>query len=121
MTSAVDVKKAPQDGQTAGQITNLENVKVLLRPMTKDTLLLRLQNMDEKKSSVVELSGVLGRYKSVEELSLSANQKKQDMLQNKMNWNGMKLNDPSLLNTDFKDDGKVSLRPLEIRTFEVSL
>ena len=88
----------------------------------KGKYLLRFQNMDEGKtknlSTGVFKNSVHGVGK-VTEMSLTANQKKVDMIKNRMNWNGMKLNDESFVNTDYLNGETFALRPLEIRTFLV--
>ncbi len=47
-------------------------------------------------------------------MSLTANQKKSDMLDRKIQWNG---NEYTLFDKDFEVFSKVQLRALEIRTF----
>jgi hypothetical protein len=69
---------------------------------------------------------------SVLEMSLSFNQPKEEMIKNKLNWNGNIFNNPSYINDDYltqsnfldlvnKISAYFTLRPLEIRTFKVEL
>jgi len=101
---------------------NLEMVKIFGRAWAVNKYLLRFQNMDEKETKNVS-TGVFKNSAhgvgKVTEMSLTANQAKADMIKNRMNWNGMKLNDESFVNKDYLDSGTFALRPLEIRTFLV--
>jgi len=100
----------------------LKMVKIFGRAWSKNKYLLRFQNMDERQTknlnTEVFKNSVHGVGK-VTEMSLTANQKKADMIKNRMNWNGMKLNDESFVNTDYLNEETFALRPLEIRTFLV--
>ena len=43
---------------------------------------------------------------TVTEMSLTYNQPKGDMIRKRLNWNGLKLNDPSFIHTDYLYSGK---------------
>ena len=70
--------------------------------------------MDETQTIGVPLDNIYGSQMfSIEELSLSANQLKEDMMKNKFNWNKAEFQ----YKLDDLSTGDVTLRPLEIKTY----
>jgi len=99
-----------------------ENIKLLTRPLGPTKFVLRFQNMNEKAIQSVSTKVFTNpNYPkgTVTEMSLTYNQPKGDMIRKRLNWNGLKLNDPSFIHTDYLYSDNFSLRPLEIRTFVV--
>jgi len=81
----------------------------MARPMGTNKFLLRFQNMDEGSSQDVSTQVFKNpnyASASVVETSLTANQGKSDMISKRFNWNGLKLNDPSFVKTDYLTSGK---------------
>jgi catechol 2,3-dioxygenase-like lactoylglutathione lyase family enzyme len=98
------------------------SIKLMTRPMGTNRFLLRFQNMDETTSQDVStqvFSNSNYAKSVVTEMSLTANQAKTEMISKRFNWNGLKLNDPSIAKTDYLTSDHFTLRPLEIRTFIV--
>jgi len=98
------------------------DVKLTSRPLTPTKFMLRFQNMNEKTNQTVTtkvFDNPLYSKKTVTEMSLTYNQAKKDMISKRFNWNGLKLNDPSFVNTDYLNKDSFLLRPLEIRTFVI--
>lgn len=97
-------------------------VKVLLRARSLSSHLVRFHNMNEDKE--VELgvevldSRAYGKME-VSEMSLTANQKKEDMIKNRYNWLNYTEFEEKDVPRDYLDKGVIVLRPLEIRTFLV--
>jgi len=106
------------------QDITLDFVKLFSKPISSTKYLFRFHNMDETQtrnvSTSIFQSSSHGTGK-VTEMSLTYNQPKADMIKNRFNWNGLKLNDPSFINTDYLNSGTFALRPLEIRTFIVDV
>jgi len=103
---------------------SLDFVKVFSKALSTTKFLFRFHNLDETQTRNVSTSIFQSSSRGtgkVTEMSLTANQPKADMIKNRMNWNGLKLNDPSFINTDYLNSDSFSLRPLEIRTFIVQL
>mmetsp|Transcript_5906 Transcript_5906/g.5149 ORF Transcript_5906/g.5149 Transcript_5906/m.5149 type:complete len:132 (+) Transcript_5906:2731-3126(+) len=100
-----------------------EYIKVWARPYGPGHICLRFQNMDERNNRTVPTSFFnTTKYNppTVVEYTLNFNQPKADMILAKKNWNGIQYNDPKFINNDYKDSDKFLLRPLEIRTFNVT-
>ena len=83
-------------------------IKLLCRPLSTTKFVLRFQNMDENETLEVSTeffeSDSHGRG-SVVEMALSLNQAKSDMIKSRMNWNGLDLNNPAFVNTDYSTSG----------------
>lgn len=80
-------------------------IKLLTRPLSTTKFVMRFQNMDENETLEVSTeffeSDSHGGRGSVVEMALSLNQAKSDMIKSRMNWNGLDLNNPAFVNTDY--------------------
>jgi hypothetical protein len=86
-----------------------------VRAYTPQYFVIRFHNLDEKTADVIMDPTWLKDY-HWNERSLTTNQDKKEMLERRKAWNGMEYSrEPKL---DYKE-GKITLRPLEIRTFVV--
>ncbi len=86
------------------------SIKLMTRPMGTNKFLLRFQNMDETTSQDVStqvFSNSNYAKSVVTEMSLTANQAKTEMISKRFNWNGLKLNDPSIAKTDYLTSGTI--------------
>lgn len=69
------------------------NIKAIVKPLAADEFIIRLHNLNENSVSVsrnyfANLARRNGKY-ILEELNLSANQKRTVMIQKKLKWNGV--------------------------------
>ena len=77
--------------------------------MAPNKFVLRYQNMNEKSNLTVPTKVFTNpnfTKGNVNEMSLTYNQPKSDMIKKRLNWNGLKLNDPSFIKTDYLSSGK---------------
>jgi hypothetical protein len=96
------------------------NVKLTYKPATTTDYIVWLHNLNEANVTVPvsALQENSNKQITLEELALSGNQLRSDMLAKKMTWNGVK---PTLDVVYKKTEDTVSLRSLEIRCFHVTI
>jgi hypothetical protein len=96
------------------------NIKITYKPSTATDYVVWIHNLNEANVTVPvsALQENPNKQITLEELSLSANQLRSDMLQKKMIWNGVK---PSLNGVYQPKDDSITLRALEIRCFHIKV